>query len=60
MKRLFYFLFLFLISHNAFALNQLTHQYLTIQDYKLLQLSLILQYPAMSNHLEAFKGNIGE
>lgn len=60
MKKLFYFLFMVSLIQNVFAHKQHTHQYLTIQAYKLLQRSLMLQYPAMSSRLGAFEGDIGE
>jgi hypothetical protein len=60
MKKLIYFLFMVSLIQNVFAHKQHTHQYLTIQAYKLLQRSLMLQYPAMSSRLGAFEGDIGE
>lgn len=59
MKKIICLLMVISFVQNLFAHKQHTHQYLTIQAYKLLQRSLMLQYPAMSSHLGAFEGDIG-
>lgn len=59
MKKLICFLMMISFFQNVSAHKQHTHQYLTIQAYKLLQRSLVFQYPAMSSHLGAFEGDIG-
>lgn len=53
-------LLLILMCSFSFAHRQHTHQYLTIQGYKLLERTLLRKYPVLADKLGAFEQNIGE
>jgi hypothetical protein len=59
MKKIFYLLIFVILFSTIFAHKQHTHQYITIEAYKLLERTLMKRFPAIYNNLGAFEQNIG-